>query len=158
MTDDTAYDPDKDPGGYVPMERRGVSMNERQSYERVVDGLKQAADGARHLSPWREDEEWDRLATLMDALRLSFVTIAKMDRPGDASLSLPKAGGLILGPKDSYERVYAGLGMASAGARQMAVCHRGDVRYSRLASGLENLRDKCGKTKAQTERKWMTIH
>ena len=138
-------------------DRRGTLMIEADSYDRVIEGMKMAADGARHLSPWRDDEEWDRLAGIMDALRLAFVKLARMNRPGDDRLSNRKDGGLILGPKDSYERVYNGLGMASTGARQIAVCHRGDMRWSALAAGLEKLRDKCGETKRQTEKQWNVL-
>jgi len=45
----------------------------------------------------------------------------------------------------AYDRVYRGLDMAAKGARQVAACHRGDLRWSRVANTLDALRDDCSR-------------
>jgi hypothetical protein len=51
--------------------RQGSLMNERQSYERVIEGLKIASDAAMHLLKQEGDKpfDWRSIATKLDQAR-----------------------------------------------------------------------------------------
>ena len=124
-------------------DRRGSVMNEIQSYERVVEGGKMAADGCRNLSAWFPGEDWGNLAIVIDKIRLGCVKLAGLNRSADETI-LEKHG-RAMSRNDSYSRVYNGLQMMAAGCFQIATGHRGDVRWSKIAFMVYNLRDSAGK-------------
>jgi hypothetical protein len=124
----------------------GSRMLEIDSFERVVEGLKSASDGCRHLVARRENASWDRLADILDKTRVAVVRLAGMGRPADSDPTKRRKGeDTALPTVDAYIRVYNGLHAASAAARQLATGHRGDLRWSLYAAQLENLRDQTSR-------------
>lgn len=119
----------------------GTLMLERDSYERVVEGLKRSADGARHLVHWQQHGSWDAYADRMDKIRVAVVRLAGIERPGDADPTRVFRGLSSLTRIDAYMRIHEGLTGAAAGARQLATCHRMDLRWSVYAAQLEKMRD-----------------
>lgn len=122
---------------------RGTRMLEADSFDRVVEGLKIAADGARHLAPWRPEQEWDNVASLLDSLRIAFARLGRRNVPSDVVPSERVFGPPRMMRMQAYDRVYDGLKQAAGGARQMATGHRNDFKYSQFAAGFDMLRDKC---------------
>ena len=47
-TDTAAFDPSQAVGEDVAQDKRGILLTDYQSYERIIEGLKRAADGCRH--------------------------------------------------------------------------------------------------------------
>lgn len=125
-------------------DRRGTLMSERQSYERVIEGGKLASDGCRNLAAYEHGDSWDALADIMDQLRARCAALSGANSPADAAPSLRKFTSSALTRNESYNRVYEGLGMMAGGARQLAACHRGDVRWSKIAYMAHALRDNAG--------------
>lgn len=128
----------------VVVDKRGTLMIERESYERVIEGLKMASDGAHHLHQSRQDGNWHHMSQIFDKLR------AAIARLGGLSSELSDAKGTSelwtsqhMGVHASYDRVYRGLDMATKGSRQIATCHRGDLRWSKYAVIIEEFREKC---------------
>jgi hypothetical protein len=137
---------EKQPGEevYGDFAQRGTRMNERQSYERCVEGLKMASDGCRNLAVYFNRERWDAQADLFDKIRAGVVRLAGIGAPADATESKKKFGGDGLTRNASYDRVYRGLTMAAAGMLQIAGGHRGDLRWSKIAFMAYSLRDTAG--------------
>ena len=131
---DRAGDPVRDP--------RMVAMTERESYERVIDGLKIAAEAAAHLA-LNEPENaavWARLCLWLDKTRRLAVEVARIglsmqqletERPRQAMLWRP-----------SRDRFREGIRQAAGGMRQLAVCFRQDLVWSRMANQLEHMQAK----------------
>ena len=126
-------------------DRRGTKMTEQDSYERVVEGLKMAADGCRNLATYFNRESWDLQADIFDKVRVGVVRLAGIGAPGDADVSKKKFSGGALTRNDSYDRVFNGLTMAAAAMLQIAGGHRGDLRWSKIAFMAYNLRDTAGR-------------
>jgi hypothetical protein len=135
-----------EPQEAVVVDRRGTLMRERESYERVIEGLKMASDGAQHLAQSRQQGNWRTLANVFDKIRTAVARLGGMRTEGtDATPSQEKFNADHMGVHAAYDRVYRGLDMAAKGARQVATCHRGDLRWSVYASKIEVLRDQCSK-------------
>lgn len=128
-------------GDFAP---RGTAMTERQSYERVIEGLKIASDGCRNLAAYFNRDRWDMQAGVFDELRAAVVKLAGIGRSIDAIPSAKKFGGDALTRNESYDRIYRGLSDAAAGMLQIAGGHRGDLRWSRIAFMAYSLRDTSG--------------
>lgn len=119
-----------------------IRMLEVDSYDRLIEGLKSASDGARNLSPRLQDEMWDVLADLLDKVRVAIARDGGLNRPSDTDRTARKRGSsAALSAIEAYTRVYDGLHAASGAARQLATGHRMDVRWSVYAMHLEKLRD-----------------
>lgn len=128
----------------VVVDKRGVLMRERESYERVIEGLKMAADGAHHLVKNKQDGNWRQMSAVFDKLRAQIAKLGGLSSEAqDAVPTEPLDGSKTMGLHASFERVYNGLNMATKGSRQIATCHRGDLRWSKYAIIIETLRDKC---------------
>jgi len=135
-----------EPQEAVVVDKRGTLMMERESYERVIEGLKMASDGAQHLAQSRQDTGWARRAQSFDNVRKALAKLGGMGTEGvDAMPSQEKFNAAHMGVHAAYDRVYRGLDMAAKGARQVAACHRGDLRWSRVANTLDALRDDCSR-------------
>lgn len=121
--------------------RQGTLMIERESYERVIEGLKIASDAAAHLAKYETGKAWEvwrKLANNLDQVR---------------RIAVQKAGlGLAMKERETTEvrgepmpwrrakdRFREGLIQAAGGMRQMATCFRGDFAWSRMATDLEQL-------------------
>jgi len=123
---------------------KAVKMRERESYERIVEGLKIAADAAAHLK--RSESEhagmWDAQRRNLDQARRAAVQYAGIDDPVRQSETADPRGSAHMGWKEARERFREGLKQASGGMRQLATCFRGDVFWSLLAQQLEALEQK----------------
>ena len=146
MTDDLTLT-DTPPGAEIAgdFDQRGTKMTERESYERVIEGLKLAADGCRNLATYFSREAWDAQADIFDKVRTAVVKLGGIELPGDATLTHKKYGGEALTRNESYSRVVDGLGQAAGGMLQIASGHRGDLRWSKLAFMAFSLRDTANK-------------
>jgi hypothetical protein len=128
----------------VEQERRGTAMLEFESYERIVEGLLLASDAARHLARGQSADVWLRLAQYLDQLRRAMVQLAGFDRPRDRR---DTAAGAAVGLSwsEAQSRLFAGLRDAEAGANQIALGQRLDLRWTRYGALFRTMRDKANK-------------
>ena len=126
-------------------DKRGTKMTERDSYERVIEGLKIASDGCRNLATYFGREQWDMQADVLDMTRKQLVRLAGIGVTGDDAPSHRKLYGSALTRMEAYDRVYAGLTQAAGGMLQIAGGQRGDLRWSKVAFMAYSLRDTAGK-------------
>ena len=151
MTDNaTEFEQADDPEFAVsePIEQgdhRGSVMRELESWERIVDGMKMAADGARHVARHRSPDMWNKLALFLDTLRKAVITDGGFDRPEDAKETSAQWGGEGLSFTLAHRRLMDGLKMAAAGAEQIAQCQRMDLRWMRYAMQIRTMRDQAHK-------------
>jgi hypothetical protein len=121
-------------------------MLEGDSIDRVVEGLKMAADGCMHLHYHRDDRDdplWQINASAFDALRTTLARMAR-NRASDVTETVDPRGAKMK-QVEAYERVYEGLKMAGQAARQIATGHRGDITWSKAARLLEGQRDRLSR-------------
>ena len=141
---DTAeFDPAAPVTEAVEQDHRGSVMREFESYERIVEGLKRASDGARHMARWRSPGLWNALAQFLDQLRRAVVQEAGFDRPQDRKDSVQQFGGDGLTWSDANSRLLTGLRDAESGASQIALGQRMDLRWTRYANQFRSMRDKA---------------
>lgn len=122
-----------------PVQDTGTRMVERESYERVIEGLKMSADACAHLA--RLDPKnvtyWHRLRDVLDRFRRAAVHVAGIEdnirtkQTGDAANAMPL--------RAAHDRLYEGLKQAEGGMRQLAMCHRLDLAMARMAHTLEEM-------------------
>jgi hypothetical protein len=119
---------------------RGTAMTERESYERVVEGLKIAADAAMHRAPHEPEltHVWRGIAQKLDQVRRICVQHAGIgliikEKPTEIIRGNPMAW------RASRDRFVEGMKQASGGMRQLAVCFRGDPTWSKMAADVENI-------------------
>lgn len=145
--EDISTDPEFNPIEPVEAEsgHRGSIMREMESWERLIDGLKMAAEGARHMARRQTPDKWNRLAGYLDSVRKAVIRDGGFDRPTDATESIQQFGGEGLTFSQSQGRIGQGLRMAAAGAEQIAQCQRMDMRWLRYAAQLRKLRDDAHK-------------
>lgn len=122
----------------------GTRMDDFQSWERVHEGLKLAADAAQHLARWEKEhsEKWRGLSFRLDKVRL----IAVQKSGYGLSIREKKTEevrGNVLGFRNARERFREGLRQASGGMRQLASCHRGDIGWSMMANQMDDLVERC---------------
>jgi hypothetical protein len=123
---------------------QGISMNEHQSIERVVEGLKIAADGAVHMgaSDPRSQQQWFVIATMLDRIRWTMATHGGLSEWGAFELTQrPRVVGI--GWKMGRKRYIDGIRGAASALRQVALCHRGDPAYLEVAVQLQALEQKA---------------
>jgi hypothetical protein len=118
---------------------KAVMMRERESYERVVEGLKIAADAAKHCAkkePSRA-QMWLAMASRLDQVRRVAVDMAGI------SDTYEKQTGDVIGQGmewlDARKRFSEGLKQAAGGARQIAVVHRSEIQWLQIAHQVEQL-------------------
>lgn len=142
MTDEPIAGIDTEETAPVVVDKRGVLMRERESYERVIEGLKMASDGAHHLHQSRQDGNWHQMTQIFDKLRAAIARLGGLSTEAvDSNPTTELWSAKTMGIHASYDRVYRGLDMAQKGARQVASCHRGDLKWSMYAMAIEKLRD-----------------
>lgn len=145
MTDDLppeAFDdPEFDVTEPIEKDKRGSLMRELESWERVIDGLKMAADGARHMARYGKPDQCNTFASYLDSIRKAVIKDGGFDRPGDGKDSVVQYGGEGIPLPEACRRVAAGLKMAAAGADQIAQCQRLDVRWVLYAQKFRTLAD-----------------
>lgn len=115
----------------------GVKMLEKESYERLIEGLKIMADAAAHLTRTETEhtKEWALSMVTCDRLRLMAMKHARIDTAGFKQTELPD---LPMPWANARERFRMGGQQAEGGARQMAVCFRMDMSLSMLATEISN--------------------
>lgn len=138
--------PDHDPNG-IPRDQHGdivqdigTRMREKDSYERVIDGLKIAAEACSHLACREpgEAEMFRKLRRSLDVVRRIAVKRAGLED----MIRVKETGavdGLPMVWRAARDRLHYGLRQAEGGARQLATCHRGDADFSRVADELANM-------------------
>ena len=151
MTDITAPNgaPAAPPENLIPTDvngdpvRQGSLMNERQSYERIIEGLKIAADAAAHLRAIEDEsaQQWTLMSQRLDQARRICVQYAGLGLVIKEKQTAA-VHGRHMGWRQARERFRDGLVQAAGGCRQIATCHRGDLWFSQMATSLETLEAK----------------
>jgi hypothetical protein len=116
----------------------GTRMIEKESYERVVEGLKMAADACMHLAKQEPQHAqiWKEIGQTLDKVRLEAVRLAGLDLVMK-QLETQGARGNPYTWRRARQRFLDGLRQATGGMRQLATCFRGDLRWSIMAQQLE---------------------
>ena len=140
--DTAAFDPTAPVTEAVEQDHRGTVMVEFESYERIVEGLKKASDGARNMARFKNPDLWNALAQFLDQLRRAVVREAGYNRLADAKDSQQVVGG-DMAWSEANSRILTGLKDAGAGARQIALGQRMDLRWTRYANQFDAMRDKA---------------
>lgn len=144
MTDQIeSLDPELTPIEPVAQDKRGSLMTELESWERVIEGLKLASDGARNMARHRAPDLWNRLAAYFDSLRKAVIKDGGFDRPSDATSSQQAWGADGISSGEAHKRLMNGLKGAAAGCRQLSLGQRMDLRWSMYADRIDRLRDKA---------------
>lgn len=117
-------------------------MIEYESYERVIEGLKIAADACMHLA--KREIAYDAIQNRKGlALKLDQCRRMCMQKAGieDVIRSSPtqEMRGEPLPFKQARNRLLDGLAQAAGGARQLATCFRLDFTWASVAQQLEIL-------------------
>lgn len=142
-------------GDPVPL---GTRMLEKESYERVVEGLKIMADSAAHLAAAEPQarETWNGLCSRLDIARRIVVQRAGLtdvikERQTNAVMRNPLPWVV------ARNRFREGGRQAAGGLRQLATCHRGDFAFSQMAMQIEDMVRKLseGAKKKLKSRLWM---
>jgi hypothetical protein len=115
-----------------------VRMIEGESYERVIEGLKMAADACVHLAKMEAEhcENWKKVGERLDTIRRSSAELAGLDLPMK-QLATGEVRGEPYDWNKARLRFLDGLRQATGGMRQIATCFRGDFRWSLKAQELE---------------------
>ena len=118
--------------------RQGSAMDERQSMERVIEGLKIASDAAAHLviTDGQNLLLWRGLSKKLDQARRACVQQAGLGLAMKEKQTA-QVRGEPMGWRKGRERFREGLLQAAGGMRQIAVCHRGDFWWSKMATEIE---------------------
>ena len=130
--------------------RQGSLMDERQSYERVIEGLKMASDAAVHLvklEPIYADK-WRAIASKLDQARRICVQHAGLGLTMKEKQTADVTGDPMPWRR-ARDRFKDGLVQASGGLRQLATCFRGELKWSRMAQSLEDLEGKFRRVRAR---------
>ena len=142
MTDEIADDSEFEIIEPIEKERsRGSVMRELESWERIIEGLKMASEGAREMARWAFPDKWNQFAMYLDSVRKAVIRDGGFDRPADAKESEQKFGGDRMPMVQACSRVFNGLKMAAAGADQIANCQRLDIRWVTYALRFRELAD-----------------
>lgn len=117
---------------------QGTRLVEKESYERVIDGLRIAAEAAEHLvkSEPGNKVQWRGLSKKLDQARRICVQHAGIGLVMQQKQTQSVSGD----PTDwrkARDRFRYGITQASGGCRQLGVCFRMDLWWSRMANELE---------------------
>lgn len=133
--------------------RQGTLMEERQSYERVIEGLRMISDACAHLIKHEPDNAmvWRGYMTRFDKARLICVQHA-----GLGLAMKEKETGEVRGDplpwRKCRERFLEGVIQAGGGCRQLATCHRGDLWWSQMADTLDAMAGKLRRARDQVRK------
>ena len=120
--------------------RQGSLMDERMSYERVIEGLKMTSDACAHLirhEPLKADY-WRGFMTRMDQARRICVQYAGLGLAMKEN-ETQELRGDPLPWRQCRQRFLDGVEQAAGGCRQLATCHRGDLWWTKMADTLDDL-------------------
>ncbi len=139
----------KDDSGDI-VQDNGTRMTERDSYERVIAGLRIGAEAAAHLIITDAEfaDYWRRLCKTLDGLRRAAMSIAGLDLTMKFSETVEPRHA-FLPWRQARDRLHDGIKQAAGGMRQLAVSHRGDMVYSRMANDLESMQAKIKASSTQ---------
>lgn len=115
-----------------------VRMIECESYERVIEGLKMAADACMHLAKAEaaHGQTWKDIGAALDKMRLEACRLAGLGLVM-AQNETQAMRGEPLSWRRARERFLDGIRQATGGMRQLATCFRGDFHWSLMAQQLE---------------------
>ena len=136
------------------VQETGSRMDEHQSYQRVIDGLKIAAEASAHLviTDAEFGDYWRALRKALDGLRKAAVGVSGLDLTMRFKETADPRGG-FLPWREARDRLHEGIKQAAGGMRQLAVSHRGDMVYSRMANDLESMQAKIKAAATQRAKK-----
>ncbi len=119
----------------------GTRMTERESYERVIEGLKMSADAAQHLAGQEPESAglWRKMSGNLDQCRRITVQKAGLGLVIKEQETRKKDGGDLMRYKPARARFREGLQQAAGGMRQLATCFRADLTWSHLAQQIEQI-------------------
>lgn len=120
-----------------------TTMIERESYERVIEGIKSAADAAAHLALTEPENSgiWGGMARRLDTVRRIAVRTAGIeDNLNQKETARVRAKPMAW--KVARERFREGLKQAEGGMRQLGVCHRGDIAWLKMADVIADMERK----------------
>jgi hypothetical protein len=120
----------------------GTRMIEKDSYDRVIEGLKMSADACAHIAKQepQNGQTWMDIAGLLDRLRLQACQLAGLEATGTVR-ETQGASGNPYAWRRARDRFLEGLKQATGGMRQLATCFRGDFSWSLMAQQLEQRED-----------------
>lgn len=136
--DTAGFDPSAPATEDVAQDKRGILITDFQSYERVIEGLKKAADAIRHRAAANHRgaaDSWNALADKLDKGRQIAVRMAGFNRLEDGKPTQRVFGGRTLSRTETATRTTDGLRQAAAGCRQISNCHRSVGNGSKEAVG-----------------------
>jgi hypothetical protein len=121
----------------------GTKMIEKESIERVVEGLKMAEDACQHLAKGETVKAsiWIDIAAILAKMRRDAVTLSGHDLPMKQE-QLGHVRGEAYSWVKARRRFLDGMKQATGGMRQLATCFRGDWNWSFMAQQLERHQDK----------------
>jgi hypothetical protein len=122
---------------------RTTAMLERESYERVVEGLKLASDAAVHLARQEPENQavWHALARKLDLVRRGAVQVAGIESELKVRQT-EEVRGNVLPWRSARDRFRDGVKQAAGGMRQLATCFRLELQWLRMARDLEAMQAK----------------
>ena len=134
---------------------KSVKMLERESYERVIEGLKMAAEGASRCARMEKEhvEYWQGFVRRLDMARKICIKEAGIGDVIKFNETPSSWGGEAGNWTDTRMQFREGIKQASGGARQMATCHRGNLFWSTMASKLEMIVESINRATALTVRR-----
>ena len=131
------------PAENIEQDHRGSVMLEYESYERVVEGLKLAADGMRNMARFSDADLWNAIAEFVDSVRKAIVRLAGLGPGADTRETVTQWGGSGISRTEALSRITRGLKDSAAGANQVALVQRKDGRWLRYANQIERMRERA---------------
>ena len=130
----------------------GTRMIEKESYERIIEGTRMAADAASRLARMESEhvEYWHGWRRRLDMIRKICIQVAGLGDVIKFKETPASWGGDPGGWTPARKMFREGIKQAAGGARQMATCHRGDLVWSKMASDLESMVAKLNKVTNDT--------
>lgn len=134
--------------------RQGTLMIERESYERVIEGLKMVSDACAHLIRHEplQAEHWRKFMVRFDQARRIAVQHAGLGLVLKEN-ETQEVRGEPLPWRQCRQRFLDGVTQAAGGCRQLATCHRGDLWFSTMAGTLEDMARKLNAMRRAAARK-----
>jgi hypothetical protein len=117
---------------------RGTLMIEKESYERVIEGLKMAAEACMHLACHTKKNHvaWKTTGEIFDRMRLTACDLAGIELTMRQRRTTEVRGDPYQWRK-ARDRFLEGLEQTIGGMRQLASCFRADYRWALMAQHLE---------------------
>jgi hypothetical protein len=134
--------------------RQGTIMDERQSYERVIEGLRMISDACAHLIRHEplQAEQWRAFMTRFDKARKICVQQAGLGLVIQVN-ETQELRGDPLPWRQCRQRFLDGVVQAAGGCRQLATCHRGDLWWTQMAETLDDMARKLNAMRRAAARK-----